>query len=189
MALQNENCTHIRIWKWIQKVYCINSMHRILQIVKVKQLQPPNAPLNPSLFTLQTDMSWHCTTLHEMHKLKSTFIQLACDTVSCTYPQIQVELLTCIVKFNNTVNSNHVVACHYCVTVLPSCRVTWALKMYLKPEFKHIFTYFFSWYAISIMYHGRWVSQPFSMNYYVSVFQVHMLATGLLRILLISIQL
>jgi len=41
-------------------------MHRILQIVKVKQLQSPNAPLNPCLFTLQTDMSWHCSTLHEM---------------------------------------------------------------------------------------------------------------------------
>jgi len=76
---------------------------------------------------LQTDMSWHCTTLHEMYNCKSMFAKLGSDIFSCIYPQIQDELLICIVKFNNTVTSNHV-SCHHCVTVLPSCGVTWVLK-------------------------------------------------------------
>jgi hypothetical protein len=38
------------------------------------------------------------------------------------------------------------------------------------------------------MYHDLWVLQPFSVKYYITVFLVHMLATGLLRKLPISLQ-
>jgi hypothetical protein len=184
MALKNENCTYISNWKWIKKVYCINSMHRILQIVKVKQLQSPNAPLNPRLFTLQTDMSWHSTTLHEMHKWESMFAQLECDIFSCIYQQIQVELY-CTVQQHKWPQIMLLLV----IIVSLCCHHAELLQsLSLKPEFQHIFTYFFSWYATSIMYHELWVLQPFSVNYYITIFLVHVLATGLLRKLPISLQ-
>jgi hypothetical protein len=56
------------------------------------------------------------------------FAQLERDIFSCTYSQIQVELLIYIVKFKNKVTSNHVVACRHCVTELASCGVTRVLR-------------------------------------------------------------
>ena len=72
--------------------------------------------------------------------------------------------------------------------VSPCCHhVEFLESLCLKPEFQHIFTYFFSWYATSIMYHDLWVLQPFSVNYCITVFLVHRLATGLLRKLPINL--
>jgi len=134
---------------------------------------------------LQTHMSWHCTTRHEMYSCKSMFAQLGSDIFSCTYPQIQVELLICIVKFKNTVTSNHVVACRHCVTVLPLCGVT----RVLKPEAR-ISTHFHLLFQL-ICYISN-VSWPMGIItfqcYYIIVFLVHMLATDLLRKLPISLQ-